>query len=79
MITSRQIRAARALLGWSQQKLADQAVVALNTVRRLEKGKADLRVSSLEQIQNALEAMGIEFSMRGDDGVRLVPPKSRAG
>ena len=41
MITSRQIRAARALLGWSQQQLADKAIVSLNAVARLEKGMVD--------------------------------------
>jgi len=39
MITPRQIRAARALLGWSQQKLADKAIVSLNAVTRLERGE----------------------------------------
>ena len=77
MITPRQIRAARALLEWTQQDLADRAILGLSTVQRFEEGK-DVRVSSLAKIQKALEAMGIEFTTR-DDGVRLVPPKSRAG
>jgi predicted transcriptional regulator len=47
MITPRQIRAARALLGWSQQQLADKAIVSLNAVTRLEKAKVDSRVSTL--------------------------------
>jgi predicted transcriptional regulator len=41
MITPRQIRAARALLGWSQQRLADKAIIALNALARLEKGAVD--------------------------------------
>jgi len=36
MITSRQVRAARALLGWSQELLADKALVALTALKRLE-------------------------------------------
>jgi predicted transcriptional regulator len=47
MITPRQIRAARALLGWSQQELADKAIVSLNALTRLEKAKVDSRVSTL--------------------------------
>jgi predicted transcriptional regulator len=70
MITPSQIKAARALLGWSQQDLADRAIVALNTVRRIEAGQGDPRVSSLGRIQSALETAGIEFSFNGDDGVR---------
>jgi predicted transcriptional regulator len=45
MITSRQIRAARALLDWSQQQLADKAIVSLNAVARLEKGIVDSRTN----------------------------------
>ena len=70
MFTPSQIKAARALLGWSQQDLADRAIVALNTVRRIEADQGDPRVSSLGRIQSALEAAGIEFSFSGDDGVR---------
>jgi DNA-binding XRE family transcriptional regulator len=36
MITSRQVRAARALLGWTQEMLADKALVALTALKRLE-------------------------------------------
>jgi len=36
MITSRQVRAARALLRWTQEKLADKALVALTALKRLE-------------------------------------------
>ena len=43
MITKRQIRAARAFLGWSQQQLADKAIISLNAVTRLERGEVDPR------------------------------------
>ena len=61
MITARQIRAARALLGWSQQQLADEAIVSLNALARLEKGVVDSRVSTLLAIQKGLMKAGIEF------------------
>jgi len=70
MITSRQIRAARAMLDWSRQDLADRALVSVSTVRRLELGIGDYRVSSVEQIQKVLEDAGVEFSGDGA-GVRL--------
>jgi predicted transcriptional regulator len=78
MTTSRQIRAARALLGWSQQQLADKAIVSLNAVARLEKGIVDSRISTLLAIQKALARAGIEFldADQKGEGVRLKSPKS---
>ncbi len=78
MITPRQIRAARALLGWSQQQLADKAIVSLNAVTRLEKAKVDSRASTLRAIEKALSKAGVEFlvaDVKGE-GVRLRSPKS---
>jgi predicted transcriptional regulator len=78
MITPRQIRAARALLGWSQQQLADKAIVSLNALTRLEKGKVDSRVSTVAAIEKALTKSGIEFlpiDTKGE-GVRFRSPKA---
>ncbi|MBS0277856.1 MAG: helix-turn-helix domain-containing protein [Proteobacteria bacterium] len=77
MITPRQIRAARALLGWSQQQLADKAIVSLNAVTRLERGEVDPRVSTVEAVQRAIEKAGVEFILsdgRKGEGVRLSRP-----
>jgi predicted transcriptional regulator len=78
MITSRQIRAARALLGWSQQRLADKAIISLNALARLEKGAVDSRVSTVLAIQKALAKAGIEFldADQKGEGVRLRSPKA---
>lgn len=78
MITARQIRAARALLGWSQQQLADKAIVSLNALTRLERQETDARVSTLSAIQKALINAGIEFIPAGEkgEGVRLVDPQA---
>jgi predicted transcriptional regulator len=78
MITSRQIRAARALLGWSQQQLADKAIVSLNAVARLENGVVDSRISTVQSIHRALVKAGIEFldADQKGEGVRLKSPKS---
>ena len=77
MITPRQIRTARALLGWSQQQLADKAIVSLNAVTRLEKGKVDSRVSTINAIEKTLTKAGVEFLPAGDkgEGVRMKSPK----
>jgi predicted transcriptional regulator len=78
MVTPRQIRAARALLGWSQQQLADKAIVSLNAVARLESGKVDPRLSTVSAIQKALMKAGIEFLVADTkgEGVRLRNPKA---
>jgi transcriptional regulator with XRE-family HTH domain len=77
MITPRQIRAARALLDWSQQNLADKAIVSLNALARLERGSVDPRASTLSAVEKALHRAGIEFIPETDrgEGVRLSKPE----
>lgn len=74
MITARQVRAARALLGWTQEMLADKALVSLTALKRLESAN-DLKVheSTSDQVRRALEENGIVLltSDRGE-GVMLV-------
>lgn len=76
MISARQVRAARALLGWSQQELADRAIVSVNALLRLERGTVDTRTSTLSAVQGALTRGGIEFisADQKGEGVRLVHP-----
>ncbi len=78
MITARQSRAARALLGWTQETLADKARVSLTALKRLE-SEADLEVyeSTRDQVRRALEAAGIVLLLtaRGR-GVLLVDDES---
>ena len=66
MINSRQIRAARGLLGISQQALADAANVSMTVISRLERDDTDARISTLRAVKDALEAVGIEFVDRRD-------------
>jgi transcriptional regulator with XRE-family HTH domain len=83
MIVSRELRAARALLGWSQLDLAEAASVGVATVRRLETAGPRIKgnVETVWKIQRALENAGIEFLQpepgRGP-GVRLkhIPPST---
>ena len=73
MVTPREVRAARAFLGWTRQQLADRAIVALNTVIRLEQGVVDSRSSTLDSVRRVLEAAGIEFLSLHEDseGIRV--------
>lgn len=75
MLTSAQIRAARALLRWSSDDLANAAGIGGATVRRLEvqDGVPSVHAKTLQSIQTALEVAGIEFLGSPDDrpGVRI--------
>lgn len=68
-VSIRQIKAARALLGWSQSDLAEASSVSEPTVKRLEAQDGDLggRAGTAEAITTALEGAGIAF-LSPDDG-----------
>jgi transcriptional regulator with XRE-family HTH domain len=72
---STQIRAARALLGWSQSQLARRAGVGVATLQRIEQNKGLVKgnFSTIIKIQKALEHAGIHFTEddAGVIGVRL--------
>jgi DNA-binding transcriptional regulator YiaG len=73
MITPQQSRAARGLVDWSQQRLADAAGTGLSTVRDFEKGRRVPKHDNLAALRAALEAAGVEFIAEngGGAGVRL--------
>lgn len=73
MITPAQSRAARALIEWSQEQLADAAHLGLSTVRDFEKGRRTPTHNNLAGIKIALETAGVIFIERngGGPGVRL--------
>jgi transcriptional regulator with XRE-family HTH domain len=70
-----QLRAARALLSWSQERLAEASGVSLATIKRLEPGEGILatKVETMEKLRRALESAGVEFIAEngGGPGVRL--------
>jgi predicted transcriptional regulator len=74
-ITTRQVKAARALLGWSQGDLAAHSAVSEPTIARLEAGNGGLggRPDTIAKILKALVEAGIEFIPEngGGAGVRL--------
>jgi transcriptional regulator with XRE-family HTH domain len=67
-----QLRMARAALGWGVRELAKEAGVTANTVTRIENG-ADAKQSTMDRLQHALEAAGVEFIDENESGpgVRL--------
>ena len=76
MITSDQIRAARAMIRWSAADLASAAGIGSATIKRMEvmEGVPSGNVKTLLALKAALEAAGVEFVGTPDDrpGVRLV-------
>lgn len=72
MISSAQIRAARAMINAKQSELARAAGISLATLNNIERGVADPRASTLDAIERALYAAGIECeSEGGNDLIRL--------
>jgi transcriptional regulator with XRE-family HTH domain len=79
VITAPQLRAARALLGIDQRKLAELSGLSVPTIQRMEASEAMIRgnVDSLMKLIGALDVAGIELigegasSLAGGRGVRL--------
>jgi len=71
-----QLRMARAAVGWGVRELAAKAGVTANTVTRIENG-ADAKQSTMDRLQRALEAVGIEFTNGEQPGVRLAKAAAR--
>ena len=79
LITIRQVKAARALLGWSQGDLAQRSGVSEPTIARLESAEGELggREGTSEKIRKAIENAGIEFIEENGtgEGVRFRKPR----
>lgn len=71
MITGRQIRAARGLLGWDATDLAAKAGLTRETVSKIENDSVQARESTLKDIVSAFDKYGVEFT--DNSGVRIKP------
>ncbi len=81
MITARQIRAARSLLGWTQDELSQKVGVSVPTIKRIEKnGLESIKAGSAEALENAFTSAGVEFihdGTREGAAVLLAPAKPK--
>ena len=70
MITSGQIKAARALVGMTATRLAELSGIAYTTVVRMESsnGIPSGQVKTLDSVQKVLEEAGVEFIGSPEDG-----------
>ena len=80
MITPSQCRAARGLLDWTRQELADAARIGVATIRLFEGDAAESRHAPLVQCSNgAFELAGVEFIDEKGGGPRSTPPQTPTG
>jgi len=82
MLQVAQIRAARALLGWRQEDIAQAAKISVATIRRIESQEELLtgNLSTLLKIQTAFEQAGIQFideDETGGFGLRMAKKKRK--
>jgi len=83
LITIKQVKAARALLGWAQADLARRSGISEPTIARLESSQGELggRENTAARIRKALEVGGIDFidENGGGPGVRLRKKLAKKG
>ena len=78
MLTPAQIRAARALLRWSQSDLAARSGVHVNPIKAFESERSAPIWTTLNKLERALRKAGVEFIDQNDakgPGVRLREPQ----
>jgi transcriptional regulator with XRE-family HTH domain len=79
VLTPAQLRAARALLGWSREDLADASGVGVNTTKDFENNDSNPKLETVRKWKRALEQAGVTFldeTETDGPGVRL---KKQAG
>ena len=67
MFSPAQLRAARGLLGWSQDRLAEAARVSVVSIKKFETGASDPRRSTMIAIRTALAKAGVDFIDEASD------------
>jgi transcriptional regulator with XRE-family HTH domain len=83
LLTPAQLRAARALVSWTREDLAEKSGVFANTIRNFEHGISDPKLSTLQKWRRALESAGVQFlddgekADEGGPGVRLRVGKAK--
>jgi transcriptional regulator with XRE-family HTH domain len=77
-MTPSQCRAARGLLNWTQDEMASAAHLSVVTVRNFENEKSTPQRATLDVMQRALEAAGVEFTNGEQPGVRLTKAAARS-
>jgi transcriptional regulator with XRE-family HTH domain len=81
VLTSAQIRAARALLRWSAEELARRSLLSVATIRRAELTESETSLTAANDlsVRRVLEAAGVQFIDENGEGpgVRLRKKQQR--
>ena len=65
ILSAPQLRAARSLLGWSRRELALVSGVSAGTIKAIEHGLTDPRLSTLRRLARTFKAHDVEFLFEG--------------
>ena len=65
ILSAPQVRAARSLLGWSRRELAIVSGVSSGTIKAIEQGSTDPRLSTLRKLARTFKAHSVEFLFEG--------------
>jgi transcriptional regulator with XRE-family HTH domain len=71
-LTVAHLRAARGLLNWSLDELADRAGITRATIHNWESGRHSPMAATRDKIRDAFEREGVMFLNGGNPGVRLI-------
>ncbi|MCP4779601.1 MAG: helix-turn-helix transcriptional regulator [Hyphomicrobium sp.] len=77
ILSAPQVRAARNLLGWSRRELAIVSGVSSGTIKAIEHGSTDPRLSTLRRLARTFKAHNVEFLFEGHStGVVISAPSN---
>jgi DNA-binding XRE family transcriptional regulator len=79
MLSAQQIRAGRGLLGWSRRDLAIVAGISQGTIKAIEKGTTDARLSTLRKLAQTFTAHGVEFVATGTWTGAVIKTRAEVG
>ncbi|WP_426960289.1 helix-turn-helix domain-containing protein [Muricoccus radiodurans] len=77
-MTAAQCRAARQLLGWSVNQLAQSVPCVWHTVYDFERGQVHPKPATARRLRTALETAGVEFLAESGEGPRVRLTKAGA-
>ena len=77
LVYAAQVRAARALLNWSQGDLAERAGISKQSVNRIESGGLDTRFSTVSALGEAFRSAGVEMGEDAAGVIHLAIPSTR--
>lgn len=79
MLSAQQIRAGRGLLGWSRRDLAFVSGISQGTIKAIEKGTTDARLSTLRKLVQTFTAHGVEFVSTGPLTGAVIKARAEVG